>query len=127
VIVRSPLASTKLTPRRLGPSRQATCKSNPRAVSRSALWRPMASRPRDVKKLTGWPVSRASCTATTAPPPAGSSKKVLAWEMLPAAGSVSTPMKLTHSMWPTTASRNGGSGGRELRGCSCIEGTGSDT
>ena len=61
-----------------------------------------------------------------APPPAGSSKKVLAWEMLPTAGSVSTPMKLTHSMWPTTASRNGGSGGRELRGCSCIECTGSD-
>ena len=52
VIVRSPLASTKLMPRRVGASRQATCSSNPRASSRCAASCPKRSRPRAVKKGT---------------------------------------------------------------------------
>ena len=97
VMLRSPARSTKLTPRRVGASRQATSRSRPSSVSRSAERSPVASRPREVKNRTRLPLRRASCTATTAPPPAGSSRKAVARSIEPATGSWSTATKLTHS------------------------------
>src|SRR5262249_20609082 len=55
------------------------------------------------------PVSRASCAAATAPPPAGSSHVSSAWTISPGRGTCSTRANSTHSTWPTTATRIVGS------------------
>jgi len=77
---------------------------------------PTESRPKAVKNWTGCCCNRAICTATTAPPPAGSCRVRKAWPMAPGRGNRSTARNSTHSTWPTTAKRRGGRAEPEDKG-----------
>ena len=107
VMVRSPSLSIKVTARRVGASRQATCSSNPSAWSSAWARSPSSSRPRAVKNWA-LPTNLAICAAITAPPPAGCCRLLLARMISPGAGKWSTQRNSTHSTWPTTAICRGG-------------------
>ena len=104
VIVRSPPASTNVTPRRCGSARVAASTRTCSRGSSSRARRPRSSLPTAVYSVQA-PASSASCPAETPPPPAGSSHASSARTISPDRGRRSTRTKSTHSMCPRTAVR----------------------
>ena len=102
--MRSPRGSSSVTARRVGSSTVAAWTSTSSSGSRPRVLRAGSSSPSAVNRFDA-PARRASWTAATAPPPAGSSKGLVAWTTSPATGTCSTPANWTHSTWPTTATR----------------------
>src|SRR5438132_261393 len=102
VIVRSPLESISVTARRVGCERTAARTLTPSCCRRATDVRARSSSPSAVRSVLCAP-RRASATATTAPPPAGSSNCGPACAISPASGTRSTRTNCTHSTCPTTA------------------------
>lgn len=96
IVVRSPDRSTMLTAARVGPAREAANTRTPRRSSSARERCPAWSSPKAVKNVQP-PVSSASRTAATAPPPAGPRQSRSAWITSPAAGTWSRPAIVVHS------------------------------
>src|SRR5271170_1704667 len=101
VIVRSRSSSTRVTALRVPTARRAARTFTRNSSRRASDRRPCSSGPTAVNSVAS-PARRASCTAATAPPPAGSSKASYACITSPASGTRGTRANCTHSTWPTT-------------------------